>query len=60
MTNNAPTHEVFVVKDRGEGQKAWWTKVGSAWTCKDGSLNVQLDALPIDGKLNIRVHKPRS
>lgn len=31
-----------------------WVKAGTAWTNRDGSINVYLDVLPIDGKLHIR------
>lgn len=31
-----------------------WIRIGSAWTNRDGSLNVYLDALPLDGKLHVR------
>jgi len=57
--SNLPTHAVYSIKDRGEDQKAYWLKIGSAWTNKDGSFNVVLDALPTDGKLHIRVPKPK-
>jgi len=32
----------------------WWRQIGVAWENADGSLNVILDALPLDGKLQIR------
>lgn len=57
--NQRPSHNVFHIRDRGPNQKGWWTQVGSAWTNKDGSLNVILDTLPIDGKLHIRVPNPK-
>ena len=31
-----------------------WTKVGSAFRNHDGSINLQLEALPLTGKLHIR------
>ena len=31
-----------------------WVKAGSAWVNRDGSLNVYLDVLPLDGKLHVR------
>lgn len=31
-----------------------WIKAGSAWVNRDGSVNVYLDVLPLDGKLHIR------
>ena len=49
--NQKPTHKVFVVEDRGEGEDgdAFWTRVGSAWAHKDGKgFNVVLSALPVN------------
>ncbi len=31
-----------------------WVRAGSAWLNVDGSMNVFLDVLPLDGKLHIR------
>lgn len=31
-----------------------WVRAGSAFVNKDGSLNVLLDVLPLDGKLHVR------
>lgn len=53
-----PTHEVFVVS--GEGKEAFWTKVGAAWENRDGlGYNIQLSALPLDGRLTMRFNKPK-
>ncbi|MGE0677201.1 hypothetical protein [Pseudolabrys sp.] len=55
-TNNRPSHSVFVVE--GEGDSAYWTKVGSAWAHQDGEgFNVMLTALPVTGRLVLRVVK---
>lgn len=44
-----PSHEVFQVS--GEGDKTRWTKIGIAFTHKDGKgLNLFLDAVPITGR----------
>tara|TARA_R110002124_G_scaffold261819_1_gene427774 strand:- start:728 stop:937 length:210 start_codon:yes stop_codon:yes gene_type:complete len=63
MTRNsqtkAPSHAVYVVE--GDGDNAFWTKVGSAWGHDDGDgFNIRLTALPIDGRLVIRKPKPRA
>jgi hypothetical protein len=51
-----PTHNVYVVE--GEGENAFWTKVGAAWQHADGEgLNLTLTALPLNGRLVIRVPK---
>lgn len=52
----APSHVVYHVRDRGEGQKSFWTRIGSAWAHSDGKgFNVQLEVAPLDGRLSLRV-----
>lgn len=52
----APSHSVYTVRDRGEGKKAFWTRIGSAWPHQDGQgFNVQLESLPLDGRITLRV-----
>ena len=50
--------QVFSIKETTEKQseekKTVWVKAGSAWVNRDGSLNVYLDVLPLDGKLHVR------
>lgn len=53
---NYPSHGVFVVE--GDGDRAFWTKIGSAWAHGDGQgFNVQLSAIPVGGRLIIRARK---
>ena len=51
-------YQVFSIReksDKGGGDKgAVWVKAGSAWVNRDGSLNVYLDVLPLDGRLHVR------
>lgn len=54
-----PTHTCYSVRDRGEGKKPFWLAIGSCWTNRDGSFNLQLDALPVDGKITVRLRKDR-
>lgn len=53
--------DVYTIQDlKGkEKDKSVWTKVGSAFPNKDGSLNVYLNALPVNGKLQIRERKEK-
>jgi len=55
MENNK-RYQVFSVKELVEGKdkKTVWVKAGSAWKNRDGSFNVYLDVLPLDGKLHVR------
>jgi len=53
---NQRPHGVFVVE--GEGDKAFWTRVGAAWPHDDGKgFNIQLSCLPVNGRLVIRERK---
>jgi hypothetical protein len=49
--------DVLTVKDRGENQKPWFTKIGAAFESAKGTgtISVVLDALPIDGKLILKI-----
>lgn len=50
---NIPSHGVHVVE--GEGEAAYWTRIGAAWSHPDGKgFNLTLSALPITGRLVIR------
>lgn len=62
MAGKKPDFDVFNVRnyeDEGGAEKGYWTKIGAAWENKDGSINVELSALPLDGKLNIRKPKEK-
>jgi hypothetical protein len=51
-----PTHEAFVVT--GEGENAFWTKIGAAWPHEDGKgWNIDLIAFPLNGRLVVRERK---
>lgn len=44
-----------VDKENGNSEtRSLWVKAGSAFMNRDGSVNVYLDVLPIDGKLHVR------
>ena len=49
---------MFSIKEIPETQKeekkTVWVKAGSAFLNRDGSLNVYLDVLPLDGRLHVR------
>lgn len=48
---------VFTVVERGPG-KSFWTRIGVGFVNRDGSLNLHLDAVPINGKLQVRDWEP--
>jgi hypothetical protein len=56
--HNGKTKRVaYTIIERGEG-KSFWLRVGTAFENRDGSLNVYLDAIPINGRLQIREYQP--
>lgn len=58
-TKNRPSHAVYVVE--GEGESAFWTRIGGAWAHEDGEgFNLQLSCLPLTGRLVIRKPKAAS
>ena len=42
------TMEILGVVTRGEGKKGYWTRIGTAFKNRDGSLNLRFDYLPAD------------
>lgn len=54
-TSKTPSHIAYQVRDRG-GKKSYWTRIGVAWQHADGKgYNVQLEAVPLDGRITLRV-----
>ena len=45
---------MYSIQESLKGGSSQWVKAGSAYLNRDGSLNVYLDVLPLDGKLHIR------
>ena len=57
MAHDPPTYTAYTVAKR-EGQDDFWIPIGGAWKHKDGDgLNVVLQALPVDGKVVLRLPK---
>ena len=50
--DNSSPLSVFAITERGD--KSYWTKIGVAFVNRDRSITVQLEALPVSGKLQIR------
>ncbi len=48
---------VYTVVERGQG-KSFWVRIGVGFTNRDGSLNLRLDAIPINGTLQVREWEP--
>ena len=55
-STNKPTHDVYSIQERdGKDTKNIWTRIGAAWAHNDGKgFNIQLNAMPFDGRLTLR------
>ncbi|MEO0666724.1 MAG: hypothetical protein AAFZ99_02300 [Pseudomonadota bacterium] len=48
----------YTVKPIADGRKSIWSKIGAAWSHKDGQgYEVRMDALPVDGRIVLRTVK---
>lgn len=54
MSGRTPDFNVYTVVEREGQEKAYWMRIGAGWENRDGSINVSLDALPVNGRLNLR------
>lgn len=45
---------VYTIVARERDQKSFWVRIGAAFRNADGSLNVRLDAVPVNGTMHIR------
>jgi hypothetical protein len=57
MDNQSARFDVFAITERED--KSYWTRVGAAFTNRDGSINIALEALPVSGKLQLRKPEAR-
>ena len=49
-----PYKVVYTVVERKRDGKPYWVRIGAAFTNRDNSLSVHLDAVPTNGTLQIR------
>ena len=60
MAPQQPTYQAYTVMKR-EGQDDFWLNIGAAFMHQDGDgFSVLLQALPIDGKIVLRLPKTQS
>lgn len=50
--------QVWAIPESRDGEKAFWVRIGVAFTNRDGSVNVILDALPI-GTNRLQIREPK-
>lgn len=55
-TSKTPSHFAYQVREGKDGGKGFWTRIGAAWPHSDGKgFNIQLDSIPLDGKITLRL-----
>lgn len=62
MAEKVERYEVFHIRE-ATGQteaKHFWDRCGVAFVNKDGSINVSLSMLPLDGKVQLRKPEPKA
>ena len=60
MNNSAQksTPALIAYAVRGEGDDAFWHRIGAAWNHKDGEgLSITLSAVPVGGRIVLRTPK---
>ncbi len=50
---------VFAIPESKDGEKPFWTRIGVAFTNRDGSITLVLDALPL-GTNRLQVREART
>ncbi|MBL8601795.1 MAG: hypothetical protein JNK72_07720 [Myxococcales bacterium] len=55
----SPAKWVYTVIER-DNQRSVWTRIGAGWINRDGSMTLKLDALPVNGTLQVRDPEPRA
>lgn len=51
--DNKQIKAVYTIVDK-PGDKSFWVRIGTAFLNRDGSWNLKLDALPMNGSLQMR------
>ena len=59
MSNNKKSLVVYNIVETNR-EKPFWNRIGTAFENRDGSFNVVLNSLPLDGKLHIREPNPKN
>jgi hypothetical protein len=55
-SSKQPTHCAYQVRETPSG-KSFWNRIGVAWTNRDGGLTLQLESVPLDGRILLQLAK---
>ena len=54
-----PFKVVYAITENKNGNgKSFWTRIGVAFTNRDGSLTLKLDCVPLGGTMQVRDYEP--
>ncbi len=53
-----PSHYAYQVRESANG-KGFWNRVGVAWAIKDGGFSIQLESIPLDGRILLQIPKEK-
>lgn len=59
MLEESKVKIAYTVVERDKDRRPFWVRIGVAFVNRDGSLTVRLDAVPVNGRLQIRDYQPR-
>ncbi len=60
MAKDSVRYEVFTIEEsKIKDVKGFWHKIGTGWKNSDGSFNITLAAVPVNGTLHMRLPKPK-
>jgi hypothetical protein len=66
MKESITLKDVYAISERenpsaeGPDGKGRWTRIGIGFVNRDNSINVVLDAIPLNGRFQIRDRKPKT
>lgn len=58
-TSRKPAFSAYKVTENGKGD-SFWSRIGAAWQNKDGGYSIQLDCVPLDGRIILTPPKPKN
>jgi hypothetical protein len=54
MSEKKRMKDLWMVENASGASKSYWTKIGVAFENRDGSWSLELSALPVSGKIQMR------
>ena len=58
MKETVRLKDVYTIAEGSDEYRSRWTKVGIGFVNSDDSINIVLDAVPVNGRLHVRDRRP--